>query len=162
MVPVCCGACLIDGACLIEDACLIDGAASPLEGYELHEWVSFERALVVRDIFTGGVRTFLSTEDAQAFRASMYKQYSKLPRSYSVASHSTASFLGCNLGVAEGYQYTHDMDCNLEVMICQICRGSKSVYSTQQAKRPNNSPVYSECCSHSPSLKQRLLASAHF
>ncbi len=56
------------------------GAASPLEGYEPHEWVSFERALVVRDIFTGGVRTFLSTEDAQAFRASMYKQYSKLQR----------------------------------------------------------------------------------
>ncbi|KAL0050159.1 hypothetical protein WJX82_005404 [Trebouxia sp. C0006] len=48
---------------------------SPLEGYEPHEWVSFERALVVRDIFTGGVRTFLSTQDAQAFRASMYKQY---------------------------------------------------------------------------------------
>lgn len=52
-------------------------AASALEGYEPHEWVAFERALVVRDIFTGGVRTFLSTEDAQAFRASMYKQYSE-------------------------------------------------------------------------------------
>ena len=77
-------------------------AASPLEGYEPHEWVSFERALVVRDIFTGGVRTFLSTEDAQAFRASMYKQYSKLQRNYLLASHSTASCLECDLGVAEG------------------------------------------------------------
>ncbi|KAL3161243.1 hypothetical protein ABBQ38_009607 [Trebouxia sp. C0009 RCD-2024] len=48
---------------------------SPLEGYGPNEWVSFERALVVRDIFTGGVRTFLSTEDAQAFRALIYKQY---------------------------------------------------------------------------------------
>lgn len=53
------------------------GAASPLEGYQPHEWVAFERALVVRDIFTGGVRTFLSTEDAQAFRSLIYKQYSK-------------------------------------------------------------------------------------
>ena len=63
-------------------------AASPLEGYEPHEWVSFERAMVVRDIFTGGVRTFLSTEDAQAFRASMYKQYSKLQHNYIIASYS--------------------------------------------------------------------------
>lgn len=53
-------------------------AASPLEGYGPNEWVAFERALVVRDIFTGGVRTFLSTEDAQAFRALIYKQYSKI------------------------------------------------------------------------------------
>lgn len=52
-------------------------AASPLEGYQPHEWVAFERALVVRDIFTGGVRTFLSTEDAQAFRSLIYKQYSE-------------------------------------------------------------------------------------
>lgn len=52
-------------------------AASPLEGYGPNEWVAFERALVVRDIFTGGVKTFLSTEDAQAFRALIYKQYSK-------------------------------------------------------------------------------------
>ncbi len=137
-------------------------AASPLEGYEPHEWVSFERAMVVRDIFTGGVRTFLSTEDAQAFRASMYKQYSKLHCKYLLASHSTASCLGCNLGVAEGYQYTHDMDFNLGVMNCQICCGSKSVYSTQQAKPPGNSPVYSECCSHQPTSKRRLLTAAHF
>lgn len=46
-----------------------------LEGYEPHEWVSFERALVVRDIFTGGVRTFLSRDDARAFRSLLYKQY---------------------------------------------------------------------------------------
>ena len=55
----------------------IDAAASPLEGYGPNEWVAFERALVVRDIFTGGVRTFLSTQDAQAFRALIYKQYSE-------------------------------------------------------------------------------------
>ncbi len=117
------------------------GAASPLEGYEPHEWVSFERALVVRDIFTGGVRTFLSTEDAQAFRASMYKQYSKLQRTYLLASHSTASCLECNLGVAKGCQYTYDMDFCFGFMIIQICCGSKSVYSTKQAKPPGNSPV---------------------
>lgn len=52
-------------------------AASALEGFAPHEWVAFERALVVRDIFTGGVRTFLSTADAQAFRSLIYKQYSE-------------------------------------------------------------------------------------
>ncbi|KAK9813868.1 hypothetical protein WJX73_002532 [Symbiochloris irregularis] len=46
-----------------------------LEGYDPHEWVCFERALVVRDIFTGGVRTFLSKDDARAFRSLIYKQY---------------------------------------------------------------------------------------
>ena len=35
---------------------------------------------MVRDIFTGGVRTFLSTADAQAFRSLIYKQYSELLR----------------------------------------------------------------------------------
>ena len=62
---------------VLDPACL--PAASPLEGYGPKEWVAFERALVVRDIFTGGVKTFLSTEDAQAFRALIYKQYSELP-----------------------------------------------------------------------------------
>ena len=50
-------------------------AASRLEGYGPHEWVCFERALVVRDIFTGGVRTFLDSEDAQLFRDNMYSNY---------------------------------------------------------------------------------------
>lgn len=51
------------------------GAAAPLEGLAPGEWACFERALVVRDIFTGGVRTFLSREDAQAFRAQIYAQH---------------------------------------------------------------------------------------
>ena len=46
-----------------------------LEGVKPHEWVYFERALVVRDIFTGGGRTFQSKQDAQAFRASLYMRY---------------------------------------------------------------------------------------
>lgn len=50
-------------------------AVAPLEGYEPHEWVVFERALVVRDLFTGGTRTFHSTKDAQDFRAALYQQY---------------------------------------------------------------------------------------
>lgn len=33
----------------------------------------FERALVVRDQFTGGQRTFLSSEDAKDFRAEIYR-----------------------------------------------------------------------------------------
>lgn len=53
-------------------------AVSPLEGYGPREWVCFERALVVRDMFTGGERTFLSQEDAQAFRARIYAQYGAL------------------------------------------------------------------------------------
>ena len=35
----------------------------------------FERALVVRDLFTGGVRTFFSTADAQHFRSRLYQHY---------------------------------------------------------------------------------------
>lgn len=52
---------------------------SPLEGYGPDEWVVFERALVVRDLFTGGTRTFHSTHDAQDFRASLYQQYDLPP-----------------------------------------------------------------------------------
>ena len=47
-------------------------AASPLEGFGNTTWVCFQRALVVRDIFTGGKRTFFSREDAQDFRARTY------------------------------------------------------------------------------------------
>lgn len=47
-------------------------AASPLEGFGNATWVCFQRALVVRDIFTGGRRTFFSREDAQDFRARIY------------------------------------------------------------------------------------------
>ena len=50
-------------------------AAAPLEGFAPDEWVCFERALVVRDIFTGGTRTWLSPEDAQTFRRDIYKIY---------------------------------------------------------------------------------------
>ena len=53
-------------------------AVAPLEGFEAHEWVCFERALVVRDLFTGGVRTFFSTADAQHFRARLYQHYGTL------------------------------------------------------------------------------------
>ena len=53
-------------------------AAQVLEGYDSGEWVCFERALVVRDIFTGGVRTFLSKADARAFRSLIYAQYGEL------------------------------------------------------------------------------------
>ena len=53
-------------------------AVSPLEGFKAHEWVCFERALVVRDLFTGGVRTFFSNADAQHFRTRLYQHYSAL------------------------------------------------------------------------------------
>ncbi len=51
------------------------GAVSPLEGFGRREWVCFERALVVRDMFLGGERTFLNQEDARAFRSMIYAQY---------------------------------------------------------------------------------------
>lgn len=84
------------------------GAVSPLEGFGAEEWVVFERALVVRDLFTGGTRTFHSTPDAQAFRAALYQQYGAALRNPSglfylspCASHPprlplcTASSLSC-------------------------------------------------------------------
>lgn len=63
----------------------VHNAVSPLEGFGPREWVCFERALVVRDMFLGGERTFLSQEDARAFRSMIYAQYGersclKLPR----------------------------------------------------------------------------------
>jgi hypothetical protein len=47
----------------------------PLEGVPADEWVVFERALIVRDLFTGGTRTFTNSQDARAFRAEVYRQY---------------------------------------------------------------------------------------
>ncbi len=58
--------------------CALPPAASPLENFRTDEWVVFERALVVRDIFTGGVRTFLSSADAKAFRALIYAQHGEV------------------------------------------------------------------------------------
>lgn len=50
-------------------------AVSPLEGFSPQEWVVFERALVIRDLFTGGNRVFHSTADAQDFRTALYRHY---------------------------------------------------------------------------------------
>jgi hypothetical protein len=47
----------------------------PLEGVPADEWVVFDRALIVRDLFTGGTRTFTNSADARAFRAEVYRQY---------------------------------------------------------------------------------------
>jgi protein O-GlcNAc transferase len=49
----------------------------PLEGVPPDKWLVFERALIVRDIYTGGGRTFLTTDDAQEFRKLVYSQYGK-------------------------------------------------------------------------------------
>lgn len=50
----------------------------PLEGIQEDDWVMFDRVLIVRDLFTGGKRSFTYSGDAQAFRAAVYKQYGKL------------------------------------------------------------------------------------
>ena len=54
-------------------------AASPLEGFGNTTWVCFQRALVVRDIFTGGKRTFFSREDARDFRGRIYARNGDSP-----------------------------------------------------------------------------------
>ncbi len=46
-----------------------------LEGYTPGEWLVFERVLIVRDLYTGGGRTFLDGGEAREFRANIYKQY---------------------------------------------------------------------------------------
>ncbi len=53
-------------------------AVLPLEGVGLDEWLVFERVMVVRDLYTGGKRTFQTQADAQQFRALMYQQYGEL------------------------------------------------------------------------------------
>ena len=54
-------------------------AEQPLEGVERHKWLCFERALVLRDTYAGGSRTFLSQEDAQAFREAVYRSQGSFP-----------------------------------------------------------------------------------
>ncbi|CAL5223424.1 g5938 [Coccomyxa viridis] len=56
-----------------------DQIPSPLEGFGNTTWVCFQRALVVRDIFTGGKRTFFSSQDAQDFRARIYARNGLAP-----------------------------------------------------------------------------------
>lgn len=51
----------------------------PLEGVPSDTWVSFERAMVVRDLFTGGKRSFASTADAQLFRYMIYQNHGLTP-----------------------------------------------------------------------------------
>ena len=60
---------------MVTSSSFLSAAVSPLEGFGRREWVCFERALVVRDMFTGGERTFLTQSDAQAFRAMIYAQH---------------------------------------------------------------------------------------
>ena len=57
-------------------ACLPPPAAAPLEGYPPTAWVAFDRVMVVKDVYTGGVRTFLARQDAHLFRKMLYAQAS--------------------------------------------------------------------------------------
>ncbi|PRW56929.1 glycosyltransferase family 61 [Chlorella sorokiniana] len=52
-----------------------DQMAAPLEGIPPDTWVALDRVLVVKDIFTGGVRTFLDRRDAHLYRKMLYAQY---------------------------------------------------------------------------------------
>ena len=52
-------------------------AEQPLEGIESNEWFCFEHALVVNDLPSGGVHSFLHQEDARSFRTLMYANHGK-------------------------------------------------------------------------------------
>lgn len=52
---------------------------SPLEGTSPGEWLVFESVLIVRDIFTGGARSFDTQQDAREFRSLVYQQYGEKP-----------------------------------------------------------------------------------
>lgn len=54
---------------------MLTAAAMALEGVAADEWVAFDRVLIVRDLFTGGTRSFTSSSDAQEFRAAVYTHY---------------------------------------------------------------------------------------
>lgn len=54
--------------------------AMPLEGVGADEWVMFDKVLIVRDLFTGGNRSFTSSRDAREFRAAVYQHYGELRR----------------------------------------------------------------------------------
>ena len=57
----------------------LPAAAAPLEGYPPTAWVAFDRVMVVKDVYTGGVRTFLARQDAHLFRKMLYAQASPPP-----------------------------------------------------------------------------------
>lgn len=46
-----------------------------LEGFKRDTWYIFERVLIVKDLYTGGGRTFHNREDAREFRGLIYEQY---------------------------------------------------------------------------------------
>ncbi|MEW5301672.1 MAG: hypothetical protein WDW36_004517 [Sanguina aurantia] len=50
-----------------------------LEGFKRDTWYIFERVLIVKDLYTGGGRTFHSREDAREFRGLIYEQYGLPP-----------------------------------------------------------------------------------
>lgn len=54
---------------------VVPPAASPLEGVPRDEWVVFDNVLIIRDVFTGGKRSFASQGDAHEFRAAVYAHY---------------------------------------------------------------------------------------
>ena len=55
--------------------CASGTAASQQEGLDKDTWYIFERVAITKDLYTGGGRTFLSTEAAQEFRGLIYQQY---------------------------------------------------------------------------------------
>ena len=50
-------------------------AAQQLEGLRKDRWYIFENVMITKDLYTGGGRTFLSSEVAREFRGLIYQQY---------------------------------------------------------------------------------------
>ncbi|GLI68019.1 hypothetical protein VaNZ11_012320 [Volvox africanus] len=50
-----------------------------LSGFDRDTWYVFERVLIVKDLATGGGRTFLNFADAREFRGLIYRQYGLPP-----------------------------------------------------------------------------------
>eukprot|EP00892_Ulva_mutabilis_P005351 jgi/Ulvmu1/3188/UM015_0229.1 len=46
---------------------------APLQGIPAEVWLCFERAIIVKDLFTGGKRSFASSSHAREFRAKIYE-----------------------------------------------------------------------------------------
>ena len=65
-----------DSQSLIHPADLFcTSAVSQLEGFDKDTWYIFEKVIICKDLYTGGGRTFLTTEAAREFRGIIHQQY---------------------------------------------------------------------------------------
>jgi hypothetical protein len=63
----------------------------PLDGVSADEWLMFDTVLIVRDLFTGGNRSFSSSTDARGFRAAVYNHYGEATQLLTRVQHQQLS-----------------------------------------------------------------------